>query len=466
MRGSVLASSGGIRYRALDTCGVLPQMKGNTIMADMIQIPEMYKNYIYPEKRNMPYNPNVINTYFSEITISQSQALEDFATFKYLIDNAYSGRDYWAMRGVDFPKLYAQIEGVIKAHDHLPATLFRDTIYQTFLGKIVDNHLSLRVYNDEHGYCFSATKQAYFTGIIVEEQKGKYVVVQSDHKGIHTGDIIECADDFLFPTLAPTGKNWFYVGARDWIPVERLSVGVNGRETIIPLHKSKAGEYVPTDEFFKLTSCLDIPTVLSGTFYDIYDHVSRDCGVEYGHQLKNEKQVMWVLAGNGGGSSIFAERFVEALNGYANSSTHAAYLETHITNFSKVNLCSPYTNWQFYIDPPMDYSQSKFEGTLFTLMNHDTGSAAENAVGYAKSVKNHILIGENSGGIGLFGEVQGYLLRHSMIRLGIPCAIFLNGVAEGEGYNPDYWIDSADLVGEVARWIRGKKEDSSVKEGV
>ena len=87
-------------------------------MADMIQIPEMYKNYIYPEKRNMPYNPNVINTYFSEITISQSQALEDFVTFKYLIDNAYSGRDYWAMRGVDFPKLYAQIEGVIKAHDH------------------------------------------------------------------------------------------------------------------------------------------------------------------------------------------------------------------------------------------------------------------------------------------------------------------------------------------------------------
>ena len=59
-----------------------------------------------------------------------------------------------------------------------------------------------------------------------------------------------------------------------------------------------------------------------------------------------------------------------------------------------------------------------------------------------------------SNGIGLFGEVQSYILRHSMIRLGIPCKIFLNGVKEGEGYTPDYWVDSPNLVGAVAQWIR------------
>ena len=134
-----------------------------------------------------------------------------------------------------------------------------------------------------------------------------------------------------------------------------------------------------------------------------------------------------------------------------------AWLRTHITDFTPVQLDKPYTEWKFSLDNPVDYTQSKYNGTLYTLMNTRTGSSAENAVGYAKSVKNHLLIGENSGGVGLFGEVQGYILRHSLIRLGIPCKIFLNGVAEGEGYSPDYWVDSADLVNTVAKWIQNNR---------
>ena len=403
----------------------------------------------------MPYNSNVINTYYSEITISQNQALEDFETFKYLIDNAYSGRDYWTMQGVDFEECYNQVENVIRAHDCIPSKLIGETIYQAFRGKIVDNHLSLRFCNNDQMYCFSATKKAYFTGITVEKQKDKYIVVQSNCDGIHNGDIVECAEKFLFPTLSPIGKAWFYVGIRDWMPVKSISVGINGRESIATLHKSRAGDYIPAEkEFFKLITYSDIPTVFSGTFYDIHNHVPRDCGKDLAQHLKNEKCIMWVLAGNHGGSSDFAQHFIESLNGYANNATSVAYLKTHITDFSKVNLSNNYTNWHFCIDPPTDYTKSQFDGTLCTLINSTTGSSAENAIGYAKSVRNHLLIGENSGGIGLFGEVQSYILRHSMIRLGIPCKIFLNGVKEGEGYTPDYWVDSPNLVGAVAQWIR------------
>ena len=426
-------------------------------MSDIIQVPNMFKNYVYPQKRTIPINTNIINTYHSEITISREQALEDFETFKYLINNAYSGRDYWEMRGVKFKECFAMVESLIRNQEYMPSKLLCEAFYQAFSGKIVDNHLWLRVFNDDEVYCFSAQKLAYFSGITVENREGRYIVVQSDCHGVQNGDIIECADVSLFPTLAPQGKKWFYVGIRDWTPVQTISIAVNGHETVVSLHKSRARDYSPEKSvFFKLNYCSEVPTVQSGTFYDPFHHVPRDCGAELGDKLKKEKHVVWVLAGNGGGSSDYALHFIEALNNYANNYTHVAHLQTHITDFSKVDLNNNYTEWRFSLDEPVDKTKSQFKGTLYTIMNSTTGSSAENAVGYAKSVKNNILIGENSAGVGLFGEVQSYILRHSMIRLGIPCKIFLNGVNEGEGYLPDYWVDSPDLIGAVTQWIRNQ----------
>ena len=426
-------------------------------MADIIHIPELYQDFIRHEKRFMPQNDHVINLDHSQLTVSQQNALEDFETFKYLMDNAYAGRDYWAMHGVNFHACYAQIENQIKAQAYIHASKLRELFYQAFAGKIVDNHLGLGVITERKRSVFSAHKYAYFTGITVEKQDNQYIVVQSETDNALAGDRIECEESQLYPTLSPGEREWFYVGIRSWVPVENISIGLNGKAVTLPVHKSRAGDYVSAGEqHFKYTRCHDVPVVLSETF-DAFGDVPRECGAELGHQLQAEKELLWVLADNGGGSSDYAMHFIEALNGYANNATHVAWLRTHITDFTSVQLDKPYTEWKFSLDDPVDYTQSKYNGTLYTLMNTRTGSSAENAVGYAKSVKNHLLIGENSGGIGLFGEVQGYILRHSLIRLGIPCKIFLNGVAEGEGYTPDYWVDSADLVNTVAHWVKNNR---------
>ena len=55
----------------------------------------------------------------------------------------------------------------------------------------------------------------------------------------------------------------------------------------------------------------------SGTF-SAHRNVPRNCGAELGKSLRQEKNLLWVLAGNGGGSSDYPKHFIEELNGYAN----------------------------------------------------------------------------------------------------------------------------------------------------
>ena len=67
-----------------------------------MNIPDIYREYIRSEKRTILKNDQIINVDHSDLTISQENALEDFETFKYLLDNAYACWDYWSMHGVDF----------------------------------------------------------------------------------------------------------------------------------------------------------------------------------------------------------------------------------------------------------------------------------------------------------------------------------------------------------------------------
>ena len=108
---------------------------------------------------------------------------------------------------------------------------------------------------------------------------------------------------------------------------------------------------------------------------------------------------------------------------------------------------------------PYDRQKGTYNGTLIMLVNSDTGSAGETAVLYGKSLRNFILIGENTMGCNTFGNVASYELTNSHIICRIPNVINLceepADCMEGEGFTPDYWVDSVDVEGDVLRWIEG-----------
>ncbi len=72
----------------------------------------------------------------------------------------------------------------------------------------------------------------------------------------------------------------------------------------------------------------------------------------------------------------------------------------------------------------------------------------------ARSVPNCVVVGQNSSGASTFGDILSYQLPRSGIILHLPYKLFLEGINEGEGFEPDYWVDSSDVQGELLAWLK------------
>ena len=110
--------------------------------------------------------------------------------------------------------------------------------------------------------------------------------------------------------------------------------------------------------------------------------------------------------------------------------------------------------WLFY-SGKCESTHDAYRGKAIILVNRNTLSTSEIAVSMAKCLEASILIGENTGGMLAFGETLYYQLPHSRLRLILPHKIFLpNGLREGRGFLPDFWLDSHDPVEEIIRWLK------------
>ena len=71
-----------------------------------------------------------------------------------------------------------------------------------------------------------------------------------------------------------------------------------------------------------------------------------------------------------------------------------------------------------------------------------------------QSIRNRIVIGENTGGVAQFSSTCGYYLPNSKIILNLPRQlIFIPGLEECIGYLPDYWLDTVEPEEEVLKWL-------------
>jgi C-terminal processing protease CtpA/Prc len=112
----------------------------------------------------------------------------------------------------------------------------------------------------------------------------------------------------------------------------------------------------------------------------------------------------------------------------------------------------PVKYWE--VEMPPKKEPGNYKGKAILLVNHRTNSAANNAIAYAKSIPNSVIIGENSGSAYTFANVKYYALQHSRIKLWLPSVLILNpdNLME-KGFEPDYWLDSAQPSEEVRKWL-------------
>jgi hypothetical protein len=417
-------------------------------------------------------------TSFPEV-ITPAQATEDVAMIRYLFETAYSGTTYWKRQGVDFDGMYAALGALCQASGPIVVKRLEE-ILDRYLEPIQDGHLSI-IGRSRHR--FFRHEDPYFADLLLEESGDGFVVVASREPELVPGEKVSVARHQVFPTLAPEGKKHVLVGCLSSRPRSRIFLHrASGARVSVNLHPCRLADADFADEsVFRLDAVERIPHVRVCSF-DSAGHGELVQFEKTAQTLQSAQDIILNLHGNSGGSSRYGANWVQSLNGFVQSpvSTAVLYSPAVVEGWANENLedASPYLQqsirnfrrilpelrqkprrvWEYH-SAQATASGSGFPGRVVVLINRNVASSGELTTAYAKSFPRHLLVGENSAGIGTFGEVRQYALAHSKMRFFLPSKLFLEpGIREGRGYVPDFWLDTSDPLKEIARWIRYPRE--------
>ena len=168
-------------------------------------VPKVFTDYINKQKLE---NVELRKIKRVKFTITQKEAYEDLHVFQYIINNSYSGREYWENQGVDFKKIYDNIGAYIKSNNLVPIhEMFN--LYGKQLQDIHDGHLSLSSFNN----CINFGKKykVYFADVLLEKaivlkDAGKEIIGLMLEK-MTTEEIVSLLSDKYNIPLSAMGKD-------------------------------------------------------------------------------------------------------------------------------------------------------------------------------------------------------------------------------------------------------------------
>jgi C-terminal processing protease CtpA/Prc len=90
-----------------------------------------------------------------------------------------------------------------------------------------------------------------------------------------------------------------------------------------------------------------------------------------------------------------------------------------------------------------------FRAPLVALVDNGCASSCESFVQYVPQLERGLVVGENTGGVGVFGEVRPYRLPNSGLGMSAGRKYFHDPdpariAPEGRGRLPDLWLDTSD----------------------
>ncbi len=411
--------------------------------------------------------------------IARNEALEDIRMFEYLVSTSYSGYEYWEHEGVDFGSYFAGLRDFVNDKDSVLTFEF-EAVLSEILDQLRDGHIMIEGHED-HRAC--KHKSVCYSDILVERAAdGPLRVISSQNDMVKVGDLFtqKNSDQYLFRTLSSAGEKHYLIGELSFDAVSSRDLSFNDSTRRVPFHESRLVHAAFDDpEPYYIDRDNEFPIVRVTSFAD---QLGPDLQgfMQAGSDLKAEEMILVNVFDNGGGMSVFPQSFLRNLNGSVQWETRWATLESpgivefyskhdvstmpelssdfkglieyHRTKYESQRT-SPVTNWVFASTHSQD-TVGDFDGTLILMANRRVSSAGENLVGASQSIKNRLVIGENTGGSAQFSSTCGYYLPNSKIIAHLPRQLILiPGLEECVGYLPDYWLDTREPLEEVKRWL-------------
>ena len=407
--------------------------------------------------------------------IEKEQVIEDIKDFFNCLRRCYVGYDYFHSES-EWDRIEAEMIHKIQKHGkkEIKKKEFYNLLVENMKDHILDCHFSIsaylakvkafgRTYYVQNTASFGIHKTAYVTDIVLKETKEGYVVVKGN-KIFNKNEKLDTIslEGHLFPTLFLEEKNvhakYYLVGEYSEKPIN--SIKIQGRQ--LKTHRIKCDSSLSTSLVNSIVGIFKPRKVVErvqdkGSYLLVtHEHYGMPWNAEQekiytkdGVSASEKKYTILNVANNGGGDSFFPEAFYKGLNGIDDVGCFGAYLPfpSEIEGNTK----------RYQFRKPLCYETEKgnYQGTLFVIMNGATASSAEMAVSCSWYVPNTIWIGSATMGCGTFGKCVNFLLQNSGMHFRCGHRLFYyDGVHEGEGFMPDFWIDDMNPVAVIEEYIK------------
>lgn len=402
-------------------------------------------------------------------SVSQADALADVDLLFRALHNAYGAYYYF---GAD---KFAAAEAEVKAWVQKQKTVNVEKLGQTInttLQFVQDAHFAIRsgeenVKQQKAWYSYIGTEQRFFkddSGYYRMIDGEKWYVDSLSNKSSEMSPVLRANGSLGYaPTLLCHGK----VGSSDTITL-RNGDGVTRTDKIV----WKANESLLDDTWDRSSACYRYLEENGILYLSIRLFDSRRFAdtvlPEYaasGSKAKNCKLVIYDLRSNGGGDDRYARTWTQNFTG-------AKSVEPKVAagnRGSKLGNAAGF-NWMSVGIFDSGVSRGNWlpnDIPVIVLMDSRCGSSGESALTFAKTMDNVIVIGSNSAGYQLCGNVYDYSLPRTGITACFGVSISLYGSMDNvdyKGYEPDLWCDPKTSLQAVLSMV--ERYDLGSAEGV
>ena len=402
-------------------------------------------------------------------SVSRDDALADVDLLFRALHNAYAAYYYFGEDKFD------AAEAEVKAWVQKQKTVNVDKLGQTIntaLQFVQDAHFSIRpgeenVKQQKAWYSYIGTEQGFSkddSGYYRMIDGEKWYVDSLSNKSSEMSPVLRANGSLGYaPTLLCHGK----AGSSDTITL-RNGDGVTRTDKIV----WKANESLLDDTWDRSSACyryLEENGILylSIRLFDnrrFADTVLPEYAAS-GSKAKNCKLIIYDLRSNGGGDDRYARTWTKNFTG-------AKAVEPKVASAnrgSKLGSAAGF-NWISADEFDGGFDQGKWLANdipVIVLMDSRCGSSGESALTFAKTMDNVIVIGSNSAGYQLCGNVYDYSLPRTGITACFGVSLSFYGSMDNvdyKGYEPDLWCNPKTSLQSVLNMV--ERYDLGSAEGV
>jgi hypothetical protein len=469
------------------------------VLAESDLIPEDWTNRTFhrasPEEveetvSQMQYLPNEEPLPFEALEIAtnaktpwfifKAGALEDVEQLFYLLEKGYAGYGYFADKG-SFDEAKGNIINELDSKPIWTSDELSNLIHK-HLSFLRDSHLSIgeKKYTQHMDFWFDRS-------IEVEKKKGEYSFTSDNVEYTVVSVNGENSGRYIFPSLNIDGDIIYRLGLLSDSKPEPLELIARSGQVSSSWNIELSSSQHQYSGIFEEKTVGGVPIIRIRSFSDHHKEYI-DQFLESANRYKDEPCLIVDIRGNGGGNmawprgwitrltgkqpvtlQIFTELvtetsmmgrsnyFVQALRDYQEleAQGYEAKADEFMGLAESIEDGEFDSHWSSYLVPRSQMIPNNM--TLIVLIDSNVFSSGEGFISYLNQVENVVIVGENSGGALIYGQMTYHVLPNSKLSVYLPISlnVFADLVYREEvGFFPDLWVPAEDAVNYAVAAVR------------